>query len=165
MGLANGKEAAQLARLQQVSTHIDQLAPGPQTDALRQRARVLQGVLRWNLNHEYAERLWETRRELSSVDAALADSQELRKSVVAAQASEPARQVGFGQRIDQQGPRVAALLKRTDGMLARQQKELQEVAAAELELYKGRLAGYSSEAHFALAEVYDRAAGGKAAPP
>ncbi len=165
IGLANTRETAQWARLQQVSTRIDQLAPGPQTDALRQRARVLQGVLRWNLNHEYAERLWEARRELSRVDTALANSQELRASVVAAQASEPARLAGFGQRIDQQGPRVAALLERTDGMLSRQRKELQEVAAAELELYKGRLAGYSSEAHFALAEVYDRAAGGKAAPP
>ncbi|TDU32022.1 hypothetical protein DFR24_1410 [Panacagrimonas perspica] len=158
ISLASAREAAQWAQLQRVSQRISQLAPGPQADALRDRARVLQGVLRWNLSHDYAVRLWQTRTELARVDKALAEARTLRTSVVEAQSSEPSRLAGFGKRIDAQGPRVAALLVRTDALLARQRQELQQIAADELTLYKERLAGYSSEAHFALAQVYDRAA-------
>ena len=47
-------------------------------------------------------------------------------------------------------PRVAALSKE-------QQEALQELAVAELTRQKDRLAAYSTQARFAVAQLYDRA--------
>lgn len=163
VGLATTAELAQWSKLQNVSAAIDRMPAGPQTDALHDRARVLRGVLYWNLDHEYPLRLWQAKRSLAAVDEVLAGTGALRTSVAQAQSSEPSRLDGFDQRISGQGPRLAALLDRTNRLIARQEQQLQEVAANELEAYKTRLRGYTAEARFALAQVYDRA--NEKAPP
>ncbi len=158
MGLANDHELQQLAMLQSIDDRIARLGNAPEASDLHDQARLLRGVLKWNLSHEYSLRLWQEQRALAQLDEALAKAVSQRQSVADAEQAEEARLQDFGGRIDEQTPRISALLARTDDLLARQQKSLEDLAVAQLQDYQQRLHGYTVEARYALAQIYDRAA-------
>jgi hypothetical protein len=158
IGLANGAEQRQWASMQSIGERIDKLGDVPEAGALRDQLRLLKGVLRWNLDHDYKLRLWQEKRALAELDQAMSTARAGRKAVDDAQSAARTRLADFGQRIDQQPQRITTLLASTDALLARQQAYLQDVAIDELEQYKQRLHSYTVEAQFALAQTYDRSA-------
>lgn len=163
VGLADAKESARWQRLQSVQQRLDRLgsrAPGDVAD----QARLLRGVLLWKLSSQFPERLWRAKRELAQIDAQLAIAGERRATLDRAYGGEPARLASIGRGIAGKAERISALQARTDALLQRQQSALQELAVDELQDYQQRLRGYAAEARFALAQVYDRAAGGSPAP-
>jgi hypothetical protein len=157
-GLANDHELEQLNQLQSIQQRIDQLGDAPEAADLRDQARLLNGVLRWNLSHEFNLRLWQQKRALTELDDALTKAEAQRQSVAGAEPAEEARLQDFGGRIDAQTPRIAQLQAATDALMKRQQQALEDLAVAELQRYQERLRGYTLESRFALAQIYDRAA-------
>jgi tetratricopeptide (TPR) repeat protein len=164
-GLANATEQAQLAKLADIEARIGRLGDDPQAAPLRDQARLLKGVLLWNLDHDYTLRLWQQQRAMSSVDEAMAEARQARVAVDEAERTRPGRLAGFGQQVEQQGPRIAGLLARTDTLMARQEHALEDLAVEELQQYQDRLQSYTAEARFALAQIYDRATSQGAPPP
>lgn len=158
IGLASTEEGRQWAKLDSIAQRIDALGEVPEAAGLREQVRLLQGVLRWNLDHAYPLRVWQQTRAQAGLDAAVEQARAQRQAVETAQQSIPGRVAGFAQRIGEQTPRIAALQKRTDSLLQRQQAYLQKLAIDSLEQYKQRLYHYGVEARFALAQIYDRAA-------
>lgn len=158
-GLANDHEVQQLAMLKSIDDRVERLGDVPEAAGLRDQARLMRGVLKWNLSHDYSLRLWQEKRALADLDEALAKAVAQRQSVSDAEQAEEARLREFGARIDQQSPRITGLIARTDGLLAQQQKALEDLAVAQLQEYQQRLHGYTVEARYALAQIYDRAAG------
>jgi hypothetical protein len=163
LGLADAAELRQWQSLLDIESRLDKLGSEPQAEPLRQRARLLKGLLQWNLSHAYPLRLWQQKRALDDIDEAMKKAQAEHQSVDEAQTGEPERVAAMTERVNAQTPRIANLLARTDAMLARQQSYLQELAAEQLQDQQQRLQSYAVEARFALAQVYDRAAG--LAPP
>jgi tetratricopeptide (TPR) repeat protein len=72
----------------------------------------------------------------------------------------PRDAAGFGQRVAGLAARIDEITPRIDATAAAQERVLASIAVNELEVQKRRLANYATQAQFALASLYDRAAAG-----
>jgi tetratricopeptide (TPR) repeat protein len=155
VALADATEREQWARLEAVRRDPQLGAAG--NEALAARQRVLQGVLYWDLDRRFKERLWQTRREFAALDAGLASAGTRLAAVGEARGGEPRRFDGFAARIAGLAPRIDTLRGAIDRSLGRQEAVLVARAVSELEAQQQRLANYRVQARFALARMYDRA--------
>ena len=153
--LATVTEQAQWQRLADMADAPE--FPAPENEQLRQRHRLLRGVLSWELDRQFRQRAWQERRSLARLDAALAEAQTRLAAVAAAQAQEPRRFAEFAVRIARLAPRIAAMQAAIDSTLYKEEGRLVALATQELGLQKERLASYRVQARFALATLYDRA--------
>jgi hypothetical protein len=130
------------------------------TAALREKLRLVKGVLEWDLREAYPERLYQQRRELKSLDKLLADSQSLWLRVKEARSIAPTTTGNFAQRVDALQARLEALRARLDAAGHAQEQLLANIAVDELQAQRQRIADYEVQARFALATIYDKAAEG-----
>ena len=130
----------------------------PEAAAARDKLRLLKGVLQWQLDKAFKERLWTARRNLRLAGEALVETHRGRRSVDQAMREQPEVFADFDRRVATLAPRVEALLGRVDTAARRQRAFLQAIAVAELEAQKARLEAYTVQARFALAAIYDRSA-------
>lgn len=156
LAFADERQQALMARLDEVDNNLKALASQAEP-AARERARLARGALVWQLAQEYPARLWDAKKGLQAVDAGLADAQRIDAALEQAQRDEPARFEAFAARIKALGGRIQALVPRVAALSNEQQGQVQELAVAELERQKERLAVYATQARFAVAQLYDRA--------
>jgi hypothetical protein len=127
----------------------------PEAAEAREKIALLKGVLQWNLDKEFNDRLWHIRRNVRETGEALVDAQRARRSIDVTMQKEPLRFGDFNRRIEGLSPRIDALQARVDTAMARHRAFLQKVAADELRAQKRRLETYAVQARFALAAIYD----------
>ena len=127
---------------------------------LRDRARLAAGVLNWQLAQDYTARIWDAKKELVNIDAQIAEAQRLDAELAQAQRDEPERFERFAKRIAALDPLLKVMIPRVAALSKEQQGAVQEIAIAELARQKERLAVYSTQARFAVAQLYDRANSG-----
>ncbi len=133
--------------------------PGFATAApeLRERHRLLKGVMLWDLDRGFRERSWRAHRALRDLDRELATAEAQLAGIQAAGTAEPARFEEFAARIAALAPRIGSLQAAVAATLHRQEDTLVAMAVQELGAQKERLASYRVQARFALATLYDRA--------
>ncbi|HEY5656290.1 MAG TPA: hypothetical protein VIY27_00730, partial [Myxococcota bacterium] len=148
------RAAAQLERLEEALPH----ANAADNDALHLRLRRLQGVLTWNLQTLYHERLTDLHEHLRELDADVEALQARYDSFVRTRQAATHSYVGYEIPINGLRTRVAAALERLTGLMARQGHILEIVAIDELEVRRAQLEAYQNQARFAFADSYDRAA-------
>jgi len=157
LALASADEQSQHHRLRLVQKKLERLPFGEETGDLREKRRLLAGVLRWQLEAGFKERLWSNKKTLNDLDIAMQEAQQRRAKVAQARAEMPAQFARYRQTISGLRPRLEAMIKQAAIVAARQQEFLQSMAIAELEEQKERLYTYRVQARFALATIYDRA--------
>jgi hypothetical protein len=158
--LATDAERKQWAALERIDQVVAGLPPGPQREALAERARLLRGTQLWHFDAEYKVRLRRAEQALRETGASLAEARERVALVEQAGESAPRDTAGFARRVDDLAQRVDAIGPRIDATAAAQQQMLANVAVQELEAQKRRLASYAMQAQFALASLYDGATAG-----
>ncbi len=158
--LATDAERKQWAALERIDQVVAGLPPGPQREALAERARLLRGTHLWHFDAEYKVRLRRAEQSLRETGASLAEARERVALVEQAGESAPRDTAGFAQRVDDLARRVDTIGPRIDATAAAQQQMLANVAVQELEAQKRRLASYAMQAQFALASLYDGATAG-----
>jgi hypothetical protein len=127
----------------------------PEAAEAREKIALLKGVLQWNLDKEFNDRLWHIRRNVRETGEALVDAQRARRSIDVTMQKEPLQFGDFNGRIEGLSPTIDALQARVDTAMARHRAFLQSVAADELRAQKQRLETYTVQARFALAAIYD----------
>ncbi len=155
-GLATADELDRWQRLAAIGAEPGLAAPD--AAGLRDRHRLLKGVMTWDLDRDYKYRLWQQRRNLREIDALLARATRGQDGAVSARRNTPEELDGFAARIAAVVPqieRMQALIARTQGQ---QEQRLQALAIDALKDQRERLAAYRVQAQFALATIYDRAA-------
>jgi hypothetical protein len=157
LALASADEQSQHHRLKQVEKKLERLPSGEETGDLREKRRLLAGVLSWQLEAKFKERLWRNKKTLNDLDIAMQEAQQRRAKVAQARMEMPAQFVRYRQTINGLRPRLEAMIKQAAIVAANQQDFLQSMAIAELEAQKERLYTYRVQARFALATIYDRA--------
>lgn len=160
--LANPGEADQLQLLDAVGARLSALPPGPQRDALAERARVLRGTLLWRLDADYKVRLRHAERGLRDSASALNEARERLATVPGAAEAADQGTEDFARRRSDLERRIDELEPRMQAAAAAQERVLASLAVQELESQKRRLASYATQAQFALAAIYDGAALGAA---
>lgn len=130
----------------------------PDAGGLRDRQRLLRGVLLWDLDREYKYRLWVERRNLKELDGLLARATRGQSGAVTARRDSPADLDGFATRITDVVPRIARMQQLIAQESGQEEQRLQALAIDTLRDQRDRLAAYRVQAQFALATIYDRAA-------
>jgi tetratricopeptide (TPR) repeat protein len=131
---------------------------GSQADALRRRAARLRGALTWRLETEYHERLTAAHvhwNELKThVDALTRQYDAFVRTRQAAEHS----YLGYDAQIERLRQRVGEALPRVNSLMARQGHMIETVAINQLNARRERLAAQQTQARYAVADSYDRAA-------
>jgi len=130
----------------------------PEAREVREKIDLLRGVLQWQLEREFRDRLWRVRRNLRETGEALVETQRSRRQIDDTMRLEPQRFGEFADRVNGLEPRIEGLRLRVGEKLAEQRSFLQSVAVGELQAQKQRLDVYTVQARFALAAIYDIAA-------
>lgn len=162
-GLATDEERDRWQRLAAVGADPALAAPG--NEALRERHRLLTGVMAWDLDRDYQYRLWQQRRNLRELDALLARASRGQDGAVTARNDTPAELDGFAGRIAAVVPRIERMQNLIAQARGQQEQRLQALAIDTLKDQRERLAAYRVQAQFALATIYDRAATAARAAP
>jgi TolA-binding protein len=113
--------------------------------------------LRWQQTQEFPDRLWQARKVMLELERLTLRARIADEALAQAQKDEPKRLDAFGARIDALETRVKQMSPRVAELASAQRAALQELAVAELLRQKERLSGYSTQARFAVAQIYDRA--------
>ncbi len=163
-GLSTAVELDQWQRLTAIGAEAGLNAPGAAD--LRDRHRLLQGVLLWNLDREYKYRLWAQRRNIAATDSLLARADRSHDVALRARRATPAELDGFAARVGSVVPRIERMQLAIAQARREQEKNLQALAVDTLREQRDRLTTYRVQAQFALATIYDRAAASaRVAPP
>ena len=154
---ANERELQQ--RLARVTSTLASLPPDadPGLVEAHDRLRRVAGALAWQLAHEFPARMWDARKGQKQTEDALVDARAHDEQLARAQRDEPARFEEFARRIAELQARVDVLMPRVAALGKEQQGALQEIAITSLASQKERLAQYTAQARYAVAQLYDRA--------
>lgn len=128
---------------------------------MQDKARLLRGVLLWDMRANYKARLWREKKELRELSVALKEARRRHTLVNRARDNVPQRNDAFAARVAALTPQLQTLSERCQTTGVAQSTYLAQLAIQQLELQKQRLAQYSLQAQFALASIYDRAADGR----
>ncbi|MEO7775277.1 MAG: hypothetical protein ABIT36_13385 [Steroidobacteraceae bacterium] len=140
-------------------------APGsPELGAQREKLRLIKGVLQWRLTQNFRERLWNERRQITQLDAALAEAHNRWVRVERARQSAPSNTGEFAVRIAVLQSRLSSLRVQLAVAAEAQNDFLERMAITNLQAQKERIATYEVQARFALATIYDRASEPKPSP-
>jgi len=127
----------------------------PEAYEVRDKIDLLKGVLQWQLERDFGDRLWRIRRNLRESGEALVDTQRSRRQIDESIRLEPLRFDELSDRVYSLDPRIEGTKMRVEDALFQQRAFLQSIAIGELEAQKQRLDVYSVQARFALAAIYD----------
>jgi hypothetical protein len=155
--LATADEQRLAARLERLEAGLAS-GDGSLAQAQRLRIRRLKGVITWNLETLYHERLTEAHRHLRELNESVEALERQYNAFVRTRQAATHSYVGYGLPIDGLRGRVAEALERLGALMARQGHMLETVAIDELIVRRNRLVAYQNQARFAFADSYDRAA-------
>jgi hypothetical protein len=158
---ANAQERAALARIASVKAT---LRDSPDAE-IAERLKRVEGALTWQLAREFVPRRWAMQRDLNVINTTLADAEQRYAALQAAQQSEPQRFDAFAARIAALESRIGGELPRVVALAQEQQGVVQQIAIAALQEQKERLAAYTGQARFAIAQLVDRATTTDPTPP
>jgi tetratricopeptide repeat protein len=130
----------------------------PEAAEVREKIALLRGVLQWDLEKQFKDRLWRIRRDLRQTGEALVETQRARRQIDESMRQQPLEFAAFSERVYGLGPRIEGMKIRIEDQMADQRAYLKNIAVGELQAQKDRLDIYTVQARFALAAIYDIAA-------
>jgi chromosome segregation ATPase len=134
---------------------------------LQERLRRLKGVLTWTLYTSYPQRLTEAHEHLNALNADIAVLNKQYQEFVRARQAAEHSYLGYDDTIKRLRTRAAESLLAVNQLMAQQGHLIETVAIDELKTRRARLEVYQTQARYAVADSYDRAAKaqGNSAPP
>lgn len=130
----------------------------PEAAEVSDKINLLKGVMQWNLERDFKDRLWRVRRDLQETGEGLVATQRSWRQIEDTMLNEPKRFEELSARVYGLAPRIEGMKMNVEDALFRQRVFLQEIAVGELQAQKDRLDIYTIQARFALAAIYDIAA-------
>jgi len=155
--LATADERVLAARLESLDRRIAEAGDTGDTE-LASKARRLRGVLTWRLQTQYHERFTEAHENLAELNEVVDALQARYEAFVRTRQAALHSYEGYEIPIGRLRTRVAAALERLNLLMGRQGHMLETVALRELGVRRERLQAYQSQARYAFADSYDRAA-------
>ena len=157
VALATSEQKQLLARLARVQARIKTLTGKTDISDVPDKYHRLSGILHWNLAMDYRPRLWQAKKELRQLDRELVIAKQRKESLQQVQITAIQAFEGYDSRIAGVRNRVTTLQLRLSVVADAQEHYLEEMAVAELQQQKQRLAEYLVQARFAVAQIYDQA--------
>jgi outer membrane protein assembly factor BamD (BamD/ComL family) len=163
LALANEREFELWGEIASFESSPALYADIPEAAEVRDKVQLLKGVLQWELEKAFKDRLWRARRDVRAAGESLVGAQRARRQIDDTMRTEPMRFEDFSNRVYGLGPKVDNLQLRVAEAMGEQRAFLQSIAVGELQAQKQRLDVYTVQARFALAAIYDLAASAEGA--
>jgi hypothetical protein len=163
--LANADERIVMESIRGIEQRLHG-ARGADAERLQQRVKRLKGVLTWTLYTTYPERLTEAHEHLNALNADVAVLTKQYQEFVRTRQAAAHSYLGYDDTISRLRTRAAEALQEVNQLMAKQGHLIETVAIDELKNRRARLEVYQTQARYAVADSYDRAAKaqGNAAP-
>ena len=158
LALANASEFEMWSEITTLEASSALRSDIPEAAEVRDKIQLLRGVLQWELEREFKNRLRQVRRNLNDAGEALVETQRSRRQIDESMRNEPLHFASMSERVDGLSPRIEGMKIRVSGALVTQRAFLQSIAVGELQAQKARLDTYTLQARFALAAIYDASA-------
>jgi tetratricopeptide (TPR) repeat protein len=155
--LGTSQEQQNWARLKRVEDYLVAHPDDPDLADMRDRLRLLKGVMYWRLSESFKARLWNERRSVKELEASLVETQKRAVSVKQARLGVPSNTGVFAARVTAVRARMDELQRRLTALSERQNRFLQALAIRELQAQKQRIEIYQIQARYELAAIYDKA--------
>lgn len=155
--LGTPAEQATWAHLQRVENYLAAHPEAAMTPEMREKFRLMKGVMLWRLSESFKARLWNERKAVRELAGSLQETQARAAAVRQARQNVPVDTGSNAQRVTSVRERMDLLQERLSAVAVRQNRYLQQLAVDELEAQKQRIATYQVQARYALASIYDRA--------
>lgn len=155
--LATADERIVLESIRRIEQQLRD-ASGADVPQLQQRVRRLKGTLTWTLYTSYPERLTEAHEHLNALNADIAVLTKQYQQFVRTRQAAMHSYMGYGDTINRLRTRAAEALQTVNQLMAQQGHLIETVAIDELKTRRARLEVYQTQARYAVADSYDRAA-------
>ena len=159
--LGTPEEQKTWARLKRIEDYLAAHPEDPDLAEMREKLRLMKGVMYWRLSGSFKARLWNERRSVKELEAQLKETQRRAVLVRQARIGVPTNTGAYGGRIAALRARMDQLQERLADVSAQQNRFLQALAIRELEAQKQRISTYQIQARYELAAIYDHAANDK----
>jgi hypothetical protein len=164
--LGTPEEQQTWARLKRIEDYLAMHPDDPDLADMREKHRLMKGVMYWRLSESFKARLWNERRSVKELEGVLKETQKRAVLVKQAREGTPLTTGGYASRVAAIRARIDQLHERLADISARQNLFLQSLAIRELEGQKQRIETYEIQARYELAAIYDRTSNGPSnAPP
>jgi tetratricopeptide (TPR) repeat protein len=155
--LGTAEEQQNWARLKRIEEYLALHPDDPELGEMRDRLRLLKGVMYWRLSQSFKARLWNERRAVKELEASLIETQKRAVLVKQARQSMPGNTRAFAERVAAVQSRIDEMQQRLAALSRRQDLYLQDLAIRELKAQKQRIEIYEVQARYELAAIYDKA--------
>jgi tetratricopeptide (TPR) repeat protein len=155
--LGTAEEQQNWARLKRIEEYLALHPDDPELGEMRDRLRLLKGVMYWRLSQSFKARLWNERRAVKELEASLIETQKRAVLVKQARQSMPGNTRAFADRVAAVQSRIDEMQQRLAALSRRQDLYLQDLAIRELKAQKQRIEIYEVQARYELAAIYDKA--------
>ena len=154
--LGSPEERKQWAKLQTLEADLAAAPHDAANDDLRERLRLVKGVLYFRMSGSFKAREWEQRKDLRALEAAVREAQNRWVRLSDARKSVTGDTGVFETRLSELRERITSLQARLAAASREQNAYLERLAISELNAQKERVETYQVQARFALATIYDR---------
>jgi DNA repair exonuclease SbcCD ATPase subunit len=159
--LGTPEEQRSWARLKRIEDYLAAHPDDPDLAEMREKHRLMKGVMYWRLSASFKARLWNERRSVKELEAELKETQKRAVLVRQARAGTPVNTGAYAGRVAALRARMDQLQQRLADVSTQQNRYLQALAIRELESQKLRISTYQIQARYELAAIYDHAANDK----
>ena len=163
LAFANEREFENWSEIATYASNPALYADIPEAAEVRDKVDLLKGVMQWELEKDFKDRLWRARRDVRRTGESLVEAQRARRQIDDTMRDEVARFEDFSNRVYGLGPKIDSMHLQVAEAMGDQRAFLQAIAVGELQAQKQRLDVYTVQARFALAAIYDMAASAEGA--
>jgi hypothetical protein len=163
--LGTPEEQQTWARLKRIEEYLAAHPDAPNLSEMREKHRLMKGVMYWRLSESFKARLWNERRSVKELEGQLKETQKRAVLVKQARAGTPLTTGGYASRVAAIRARIDQLHERMADVSERQNLFLQSLAIRELQGQKQRIEVYQVQARYELAAIYDRTSNGPSKAP
>jgi hypothetical protein len=156
--LGTPEERDTWARLRRIEDYLNAHPDDPNLGEMREKHRLMKGVMYWRLSQSFKSRLWNERRSVKELENQLKETQRGALLVKQAREGTPLTNGAFTGRVAAVRSRIDELHAQIAATAEKQDQFLQALAIRELEAQKRRIEAYQVQARYELAAIYDRAA-------
>lgn len=154
--LANIHERHVLDKLNKMKLYLDNHVD-KNTAEIAQRMARLEGVVYWNINTAYDDRLTSAYTQMQQLDVYINKLNQAYESFVRTRQAATQSYQGYDLTIRQLKTRIKESQYKVKSIMARQGRLMENMAINEFQRRRNQLEDYQIKARFALAESYDRA--------
>ncbi len=157
LSLSSIQEKEQLDRIKRIEQRIERLSAHPNINHYQGRLKLLKGLVLWNIDSQFSERLQQKQQSLKTADEKIEEYGQYQQDIKQKQQGVSQTFVSHQKQITALQTRIHALTLNIERLLNKQAQHIEQMAITALHEKNKRISDYLAQASIAIAQIYDRA--------